>query len=94
LPAALAGRGRGNAAYLHLDLDALDPAEARINVFPAAGGLARADLAWAVETIGATVSVEAASLTAYDPGSDPDGTGREAALALAETVVRAAARPG
>ena len=84
LPAVLSHqRDQDQAAYLHLDLDVLDPREARINSYAAPNGLTRADLAWAVGAIGEAVRVRAASLTAYDPGSDADGRGCEAALSLA-----------
>ena len=84
LPEALrANRRAAGSAYLHLDLDVLDPREGRINSYAAPGGLNTADIAWAVGAISAAVRLEAASLTAYDPGSDTDGRGCEAALSVA-----------
>ncbi len=82
LPAALGSR-RADRAYLHLDLDVLDPLEGRINSYAAPNGLTTRDLVWALGSIGAAARLEAASLTAYDPGSDSDGKGCEAALSLA-----------
>ncbi len=93
LPAALTALSAGRTtAYLHLDLDVLDPSEGRVNPYAAPDGLRRADLEWAIATIGRTVPVRAASLTALDPGSDTDGRACENALALAVTLVDAAGR--
>ncbi|HJU64524.1 MAG TPA: arginase family protein [Gemmatimonadaceae bacterium] len=93
LPAAIVDtRARSSPAYLHLDLDVLDPREAPINPYQAPNGLSRADVEWAIATITQSERVEAAALTAYDPTSDPEGKGREAALVLGVAVVQAVAR--
>jgi arginase len=90
LPAVIPADTAGpSPAYVHLDLDVLDPGEGRINQYQAPGGLTRADVEWAISTIARGTRIEAAALTAYDPQSDPGGTGREAALALALALVRA-----
>lgn len=81
-------------AYLHLDLDVLDPSEGQANEFAAAGGLSLAELGQAVGTIGRSLPIEAATLSAYDPSYDPDGRIGAAAVALAQTVVTAAAAQG
>ncbi|HJR63622.1 MAG TPA: arginase family protein [Gemmatimonadaceae bacterium] len=92
LPAAIpAATARPSPAYLHLDLDVLDPGEGRVNPYQAPNGLTRADVEWAMSTIARGARIGAAALTAYDPQSDPSGTGREAALALAVALVRAVA---
>lgn len=94
LPAVLdAMRSDARPAYLHLDLDVLDPSEARINPYAAPNGLSRADVEWAIATIAQGVPLKAAALTAYDPSSDVGGTGCEAALALATALVESAAVP-
>jgi arginase len=93
LPAVLTAlRSLRPTAYLHLDLDVLDPSEGRVNPYAAPDGLARADVEWAIDTIGGFLSLRAAALTAYDPGSDRDGRVRETALALAVALVQTAHR--
>jgi arginase len=95
LPALVAGLvPQVQRAYLHLDLDVLDPSEGQANEFAAAGGLSLAELGQAVGTIGRSLPIEAATLSAYDPSYDPDGRIGAAAVALAQTVVTAAAAQG
>jgi arginase len=97
LPTVLAASEASAPTYLHLDLDVLDPREARVNPYAAPDGLSRADVAWAITAIAQSVPLGAAALTAYDPGSDAEGTGCETALALAVALVpgkpRATATP-
>jgi arginase len=71
---------RTGEVYLHVDLDALDPAEGRANAYAAPDGLRADTLRAAIEAIRARVRVRAAALTAYDPACDPEG-------ALARTAV-------
>jgi arginase len=95
LPALLAGLApRVRRAYLHLDLDVLDPSEGQPNEFVAADGLSVAELSRAVGTIGHSVPVEAATLSAYDPSYDADGRIGTAAVTLAQAIVMAAAAQG
>jgi arginase len=70
-------------AYLHVDLDVLDPREGRVNQFAAPDGLSVPDLLESVARIGAGVPVRAAALTAYDPALDPDGRIAAAAIGVA-----------
>ena len=79
-------------AYLHLDLDVLDPSGGRLNAYAAPGGLSRADLEWAIHTIAGTVAVRAVALSSLDPDADPAGRGVDAALALALSTAGAVAR--
>lgn len=60
-------------AYVHLDLDALDPAEGRANELAAPGGLSVDEMCAALEQIGRTLRVQAVALTAYDPVCDSEG---------------------
>lgn len=93
LPAVLAALGdAAPAAYLHLDLDVLDPSEGRVNPYAAPGGLSRRDVEWAMAAIGKSLPLRAGSLTALDPASDVTGEACEAALRLAVALVNAAAR--
>lgn len=90
LPGALAALHRvRTAAYLHLDLDVLDPSEGRANPYAAPGGLMREDLEWAIATTGGALPLQAAALTAYDPAGDADGRVCEAALSLLLALVAA-----
>jgi arginase len=59
--------------YLHVDLDVLDLSVARVNVYGAPGGPAAEELCRLVDAVCATSPLRAMSLTAYDPGFDPDG---------------------
>ncbi|MDX1643184.1 MAG: arginase family protein [Thermoanaerobaculia bacterium] len=85
LPPAIDG------AYLHLDLDVLDPSVARINPFQAPGGLELEEVEAVVRTVAARLPLRVAALTAYDPEVDEDGRGGEAALRLATVLAEEAA---
>lgn len=92
LPSAVAALGsRVDGAYLHLDLDVLDPSEGRANEYAADGGLTAAEVSTAVAAVGGLLPLRAAALTAYDPSLDPAGSLAEAALDLVVGVVEAAA---
>ena len=58
--------------YLHLDLDVLDLAEARVNRYSVAGGLTAAELERLVATAFEELEIRAVSLTAYEPDLDPE----------------------
>jgi arginase len=93
LPPTLADPPHGRStAYLHLDLDVLDPGEGIVNSYAAPGGLGRADVEWAMARIAEALRVEAGSLTALDPTSDPTGRACEAALTLGVALVNAVSR--
>ena len=77
-------------AYLHLDLDVLDPDVARINAFQAAGGLTVEEVAEVIATLAERLPIRVAALTAFDPEVDDDGAGGEAAVTLAAALVGAA----
>ena len=80
-----------DAAYIHCDLDVLDPAEGQANPFPAAGGLTVAELEATLREIGRSVPVRAAAVTAYAPEYDTDGRIEQAALRIIESLVKVAA---
>lgn len=82
-----------DAAYVHCDLDVLDPAVGHANPFAVAGGLTVEELEGALRAIGAAVPVKAAALTAYAPESDPDGRIREAAFRVTDVLLDVAADP-
>lgn len=85
-------RRRADLAYVHCDLDALDPAEGRANPFTVAGGLSVDELASAVSEIGRSIPLGAAAITAYAPEHDTDGRIAEAALHIIESLLAAAGR--
>ncbi len=90
LPTVLPALEAHRPAYLHLDLDVLDPSEGRVNPYASPHGFRRADVAWAITAIARAVPLRAAALTAFDPGSDSGGRVCEHALALGTALVDAA----
>ena len=82
-----------SGVYLHVDLDVLDTEVAHVNVYAAAGGPTGAQLADLVGAICREAPVRALSLTAYDPGFDPEGRVPRVALDVLR-VVAAALDPG
>jgi arginase len=79
-----------DAAYVHCDLDALDPEEGQANPFPAASGLTLAELEFTLREIGRRVPIRAAAVTAYAPEYDTDGRIARAAQRIIETLLTAA----
>lgn len=83
---------RSQAAYVHCDLDVLDPSVGQANPFPAvAGGLDVQELEQAIRTIARGVPLRAAALTAYAPESDVEGRILDAALHTIDVLVDSAA---
>ena len=73
---ALALRSPGRpvpAVYIHLDLDVLDPRQARANQYDAPGGLSPDALLRTLAAIVAVAPVHAIAITAYDPAWDANG---------------------
>jgi len=68
--------------YLHIDLDVLDPNEARANHFIVPAGLSLEEVQEVVSFISERLKIVAAALTAYDPAYDQDGGMLRAATAL------------
>jgi arginase len=91
LPAALAAlRRRAARAYLHLDLDVLDPAIGAVNEFAAPGGLGLDEVRAMIAAVGRALPIAGATVSAYDPAFDGDGRVATAAVALARDAVAAA----
>jgi arginase len=85
LPSALESlQTRTGTAYLHIDLDVLDPSEGRANSFAADGGLLLRDVLEVITTLRDHLEIAAVALTAYDPSCDPDGR----ICTAAKTIVR------
>lgn len=76
-------------AYLHLDLDVLDPDTARANALTAPDGPDIAQTAAAIALIGAALPIRGMALSAFDPGIG-DG---ERVSGAAWTLVEQALRP-
>ena len=87
LDAALADVAtRVDQAYVHMDLDVLDPSELRANVYATPGGLTVEQVAEVVRATGRHLKIAAAGITAYDPDHDPEGRGVRAAGRLLEAL--------
>ncbi len=94
-PALLDLRRRVRRFYVHVDLDVLEPREARVNQFAAPDGLTVADAALALRLIRAQRPVAGAAFTAYDPSVDTDERVPAAARALLDALLEEApARAG
>jgi arginase len=85
LPRFLEGvKARTSAAYVHVDLDVLDPSVGRANAYATPEGLAVEDVLWTVRQAASALPLGALALTAYDPSFDPEGRILAAALRIAE----------
>jgi arginase len=78
---------RVSSAYVHVDLDVLDPAVGRANAYAAQEGLDVDDVTWVLSQVASVVPLGAVALTAYDPAFDPEGRILAAALHIAENAV-------
>lgn len=65
--AALAARGGAPRAYIHLDLDVIDPSELWANQFKVPGGVSVAWLEAALGDVRAHYQIAGVGVTAYDP---------------------------
>jgi arginase len=77
-------------AYLHIDLDVLDPGEGTVNAFAAPGGLALDEVLDLVRAVRKRFTLGAVALTAYDPSYDADGRIARAALAILDELAAGA----
>jgi arginase len=80
-------------AYLHVDLDVLDPSVGRMNDYAAPGGVSREDVTWAIREIARNFLVVGAALTAFDPAVDTDRRALDAAVAIGLAVIDVAPAP-
>jgi arginase len=76
------------SAYVHIDLDVLDPSQGRANQYAMPGGLSVPDLVWALESVAQHVSIAAAAVTAYDPTADLGGNIVDQARHIVSMLVR------
>lgn len=77
-------------AYVHLDLDVLDPSVGRANGFAVPGGLDVKEVVTAVETVARRTGVLGLALSAYEPSVDTDGAVAEAADRIVAALLEAA----
>ena len=83
--------GKVERAYLHVDLDVLDPEEVRANPYAAAGGLRLAEALELIQAVAGGLPLAAAALTSLDPTADPADRATAAARRLVQAVADAAA---
>ncbi len=76
-------QSRVSRVYLHVDLDAIDSAEATANEYAAAGGPSVDRLVESVRLVCERFAIIAAAVTAYDPAFDP----HERVLGAARRVI-------
>lgn len=79
-------RARARTAYLHLDLDVLDPGEGTVNQFSAPDGLRLAQVLEVIAAVRARFDLGAVALTAYDPSYDANARITAAALTILDAL--------
>ena len=79
--------------YIHLDMDALDPAEGRANGFAARNGFSNEKLQELLATIASQLPIEALTIASYDPAFDTEGRVCAIALEAAGTVLTGLGAP-
>jgi arginase len=83
---AIAHDFNGQRPYLHVDLDALDPGECRVNVYQAPAGLSVAKLTEFCGALKQVAAPAALTFSAYDPAIDADQRGLKAAVRIIEVL--------
>lgn len=73
---------RVGRVYLHIDLDALDPAFGAANEYAAAGGLSPSDVSRIIATVRGHLPIGAIGIASFDPTVAPDGPMTDTALSL------------
>jgi arginase len=88
LPELLSRARLKGLGYVHLDLDALDPARVgRANTLPVPNGLSVEQLTGAIATIRAHITLGAAALASYAPEFDAGGGVCRAAFAAIDSLL-------
>lgn len=87
LPALDALAGRVDRLYVHIDLDAIDPADGHANGFAAPHGPTLDALAACLDHVGERGQPAAASISSYDPACDGDGAACQSALLLYDRLL-------
>jgi arginase len=83
-----------DVAYVHCDLDVLDPSEGGVNSFQVAGGIHVEEVANAIAAIGRAVPIAAAAITAYAPEFDTYARIPAAAFRIIDAVLAASSVRG
>jgi arginase len=83
--------GHTRDAWLHIDLDVLDPASLAAVTYPLSGGPGWDELSAALQAIAASPSLRGVSVADFRPDLDPDGTLALRVVGLVETVLSAGA---
>jgi arginase len=91
-PALNAFRPGAGRSYLHLDLDAIDPAEGRANGYAVRGGFSGEKLERLARLIASKLPVEAMTLASYDPSYDTDGKVCQIAFGVVSAFFQSFAR--
>jgi arginase len=76
-----------SGAYVHLDLDVLDPKDAVANQWPTPGGFSVEILQRAIEHIRKQLPIKGFGIASYDPDCDPDQKALQAACRAAESIL-------
>ena len=76
-------------AYIHIDLDVLDPSQGIANDLQAPDGLALEETGAALRSIGRRFRIRAAAFTAYDPSYDKEGRMCRAVFHLLDVLLKA-----
>jgi arginase len=93
LPAALAKVSAiRDDVYVHLDVDVLDRSVGAINSYSSPGGLLLEEVTWALEQLSRTMRPVAASITSFDPASDPSSRALDAVVSSSLALLNACGR--
>jgi len=85
-PVLAALRSRVEQIYVHLDLDVLDPGEAKANEFAPPEGLTVKQVATALQRLKQDFTVSASTIASYDPSCDTNGSVFEAGVTFMEIL--------
>ena len=94
LPGALARlRSIVSTAYLHVDLDVLDPSEGQANEYAEQDGLSLAQLISVAEQVSGQFELFAVSFAAYDPSFDGEGRIARVPTKVLDSLLRSTISP-
>lgn len=81
-----------DTAYVHFDMDVIEPGPVPANEFAVAGGFNDREITSLLMTIADRVPLAAAGVTAYDPGLDTDDSMFTRYLSVIEQLAMLGAR--
>ena len=89
LPVIAEFRHRVEEVHLHIDLDALNPAEAPANQYVTeSAGLSLEEMGETIELIKETLPIASATIASYDPRFDPQGKTLRAGFKLIKQILQ------